>query len=113
MSLERAQGGLTARPLSRRRTSLMVRLALVVASVLILFSGWASGSNVATARVRRAQEIETREERLYRRLADKDGVLESQRRIYVQRLRGLEDQIRRKDQEITDLRNRLATTTLR
>jgi hypothetical protein len=79
--------------------------ALVVVS-LLAFLVWATvGRSVAADRVRRA-EVEAREGHLYRQLSDRDAVLESQRRIYIERIRKLEAQLRDKDREISALRIR-------
>lgn len=85
----------------RHRTAVV--LALVV--TLILLAGtraWMADGH------RRARESEAHQSHLYRQLADKDGVLESQRRIYMERVRRLEAQVREREQEVAVLRARLA-----
>jgi hypothetical protein len=73
---------------------------------LLLFLVWASVErSVAADRVRRA-EVEAREGHLYRQLSNRDAILESQRRIYLERIRRLELQLWAKDQEISALRAR-------
>lgn len=58
-------------------------------------------------RNRRAHEIAAREPGLYRQLADRDALLESQRRIYMERFRRLEAQIRDREHDVAALRARL------
>ncbi len=103
MSAEGGRGGLT--------TLVALALALMVASLPVLFIGGAGRPGFAADRLGRAQEIETRQAHLYRQLVESDAVLESQRQIYVERFRRLEAQIRRSDQEIAALRARLTTIT--
>lgn len=107
MSTERSRGEPMRPRRSTLRTLVALALGFMVASLLILFVWGAVGRGFAGDRLRRA-EIETREAGLYRQLADKDAILESQRRIYMERFRRLEAQIREKDQEIVALRVRLA-----
>jgi hypothetical protein len=76
-----------------------------VAAVLLVLLLWGIGRSFAADRVRRA-EVEAREVHLYQQLANREGVLESQRRIYIERFRKLEALIRQKDQEIATLRMR-------
>jgi uncharacterized protein HemX len=83
--------------------------ALGLASVLVFFVWGVGGLGFAGDRVRRAEETETREGHLYRQIADRDAVLESQRRIYMERFRKLETELRQKEQEITAMRARLST----
>lgn len=111
MGAESSRGGPPTRRPSRVRTLVTVGLAIMVASPLILFVGGAGGRGVAVDHLRRTQEIEAREEHLYQQLAERDAVLETQRRIYMERFRSLEAQIQQKDQEIAALRARLATIT--
>ena len=113
MSAESSPGGPPTRRPPRVRTVVTLGLAIMVASPLILFVGGAGGRGVAVDHLRRTQEIEAREVHLYRQLAERDAVLETQRRIYIERFRRLEAQIQQKDQEIAALRARLATITSR
>jgi hypothetical protein len=70
---------------------------------LLLFLVWASVErSVAADRVWRA-EVEAREGYLYRQVSNRDAILESQRRIYLERIRRLEAQLWGKDQEISAL----------
>ena len=79
--------------------------ALLVAG-LLLFLVWASiERSVAAEGVRRA-EVEARELHLYRQLSNRDAILESQRRVYLERIRRLEAQLWGKDQEISALRTK-------
>jgi hypothetical protein len=110
MNAERDRGGPT-RPATRRRTLVASGLALMVASLLVLFIEGARARTLAVDRHCRAQEIEAREVDLYRQLTNRDVVLESRRRIYIERLRKLETQIQQNDQQIFALRERLVTIT--
>jgi type II secretory pathway component PulM len=94
---------------TRRRALAAWGLALMTASLLFLFVEVMRARSFASQRHRRAQEIEARELELYRRLADGAAVLESQRRIYMERFRKLEARIQQNDEDITALRARLAT----
>jgi hypothetical protein len=76
-----------------------------VAAVVLVLLIWGIGRSWATNSVHRA-EVEAREVHLYQQLSNRDGVLESQRRIYIERIRKLEAQIRQKEQEISALRTR-------
>ena len=90
---------------STRRRLTVWTLAFTGASLLILLAWGVVGGNSAADRVRRS-EIEAREAHLYQRLANGEAVLESQRQIYIERLRRLEVLIFQKDEEINSLRNR-------
>ena len=59
----------------------------------------------------RTQATAARESSLYAQLANRDGVLESQRRIYMERFRRLEEQLRERDQDVAVLRSRLRPIT--
>ena len=83
--------------------------ALGLASVLVFFVWGVGGLGFASDRVRRAGETDTREGHLYRRIAERDAVLESQRRIYMERFRKLETELRQKEQELITMRARLST----
>jgi hypothetical protein len=83
----------------------------MLASLLVLFLEGARARSSAAERHRRAQQLEAREPALYRQLAERDAVLESQRRIYMERFRRLEAQIRLNDAEIATLRRRLTIGT--
>ncbi len=93
------------RPFWTRRTLMAWILAFAGASLLVVFVLGAVGRSFAADRVRRA-EIETREAHLSRRVANAEAVLESQRRIYMERFQRLEAQIRQKDEQIDALRTR-------
>jgi uncharacterized protein (UPF0335 family) len=75
-------------------------------ATLALVSG-ARALSVSADGHRRAQEDAAHQSYLYRQLTDRDAVLESQRRIYVERFRRLEAQVRERDQDIVVLRARL------
>jgi hypothetical protein len=91
-------------------TRAMVTLgrAVVVATVCILLIQGARAWGSANDRNRRAHEIAAREPSLYRQLADRDALLESQRRIYMERFRKLEAQIRDREHDVAALRARLS-----
>jgi hypothetical protein len=96
---------LPIRPSSTRRSLITWTLAFTGASLLILLAWGAVGGSFAADRVRRA-EIEAREGHLYQRLANGEAILESQRKIYMERFRRLEARIRQKEEEINVLRIR-------
>lgn len=108
----RCRGGLGRRDLpgDRRRRELTMRcrtaVGLAVMVTLTLLGG-ARAWSVAADGYRRVQESEARQSHLYRQLADKDAVLESQRRIYMERFRRLEAQVRDREQVLAVLRVRL------
>lgn len=79
----------------------------MVAIVCVLFVQRARARDVAADRQRRAQAIAARESYLYQQLADRDAVLESQRRIYMERFRRLQAQVREREQDVVVLRARL------
>jgi hypothetical protein len=83
----------------------------MVASVLVLLVAGVRARSFATDRQRRAQEIEAREVDVYRQLTNSEAVRESQRRIYIERVRKLEARIQEKEREIVALRARMVTMT--
>ena len=78
--------------------------------LLVVLGWWMGGRSVAADGVRRA-EAQVREEHLYRQLSNRDAILESQRRIYLGRIRRLEAALWRKDQELSALRTRAIRST--
>ena len=89
-----------------------VRVAWVVvvaAIVVVLSVEGARAWGFAADRQRRAQEIVARESSLYRQLANRDAVFESQRRLYIDRFRALEVRLRQREQDIAVLSERLMT----
>jgi len=90
------------------RANMTVGRVLIVATICVLLIQGARAWGSAADRNRRAHEIAAREPDLYRQLADKDGVLESQRRMYMERVRKLEAQVRDREQDLLALRARLA-----
>lgn len=86
----------------RGRTA--VGLTLTVTLTLL---GGARACGVAADGHRRAQESEAHQSNLYQQLADKDAVLEAQRRIYMERFRRLEGQVREREKDVAVLRARL------
>jgi uncharacterized protein YceH (UPF0502 family) len=83
-----------------------IAVGLALMGTLTLLGG-ARAVGVAADGHRRAQESEVRQSHLYRQLADRDAVLESQRRIYMERFRRLEAQVREREQDVAALRARL------
>jgi hypothetical protein len=89
----------------RRRA---ITVAFIAASVLILLLLLQDlrGARLAADRLKRIHELEAREAQLYEQLAQKDAQREVQRRIYVDRIRKGEAQLRENAVEITTLRAR-------
>jgi len=81
-------------------------IGLVCMAALTLVGG-ARALSVSADGHRRAGENAAHQSYLYRQLADKDAVLESQRRVYIDRFRRLEAQVREREQDIAVLRARL------
>ena len=90
------------------RASVIVGRVVVVATVCLLLLQGARAWGSAADRNRRAHEIAAREPDLYRQLADREAILESQRRIYMERFRKLEAQVRDREQDVAALRARLS-----
>lgn len=88
-----------------RRAALVI--ALTVMATLTL-AGGARAWTVAAQNHRRLQEGEARQSQLYQQIANREAVLESQRRMYIERVRRLEAQVRGREQDIAVLRARLA-----
>jgi len=86
------------------RRGAAVGLALMATLSLV---GGARAWSVAADGHRRSQESEAYQSYLNRQLADRDAVLESQRRIYMERFRRLEAEIRQREQDVAALRARL------
>jgi hypothetical protein len=89
------------------RAIMMLGRVVIMATVCVLLIQGARAWGSAADRNRHAHEIAAREPDLYRQLADRDAVLDSQRRIYMERLRKLEAQVRDREQDILTLRARL------
>jgi biopolymer transport protein ExbB/TolQ len=92
-----------------RRAVVTLALVVMVASVALLFVQGARAWGFTADRLRRAEEIMARESSLYRQLANQDEILESQRRIYMERFRRLEAQLQQRDEDVAVLRERLVT----
>lgn len=80
--------------------------AFVVASVLMIFVYELRGGRFTEDRLKRVHELEAREAQLYEQLAQKDAQRESQRRIYIDRIRKGEAQLLEHAREIMRLRGR-------
>ncbi len=74
--------------------------------ILILLLHDLQGAGFATDRLKRIHELEAREAQLYEQLAQKDAQRESQRSIYIDRIRRGEAQVREHALEIMALRGR-------
>jgi hypothetical protein len=97
--------------MSTRRPLVTLGFGFMMVCLLVLFLEGMRARGSASDGHRRAQEIEVREVDLYRQLRDTAAVLESQRKIYMERFRRLEAQIREKEQDIFILRARLMITS--
>jgi len=62
--------------------------------------------------LKRIRDLEAREMHLYEQLSQKDAQRESQRRIYIERIRKGETQLSERAQEIITLRARLAVNSM-
>lgn len=89
------------------RAIVIVGWVVVVATVCMLLIQGARAWGSAADQNRRAHEIAAREPDLYRQLAGRDAILESQRRIYMERFRKLEAQVRDRERDVAALRARL------
>jgi hypothetical protein len=78
----------------------------IAAGLLIILLLDLPGARLAADRLKRVHELETREARLYEQLAEKDAHREAQRKIYIDRIRKGEAQLREHAQEILALRGR-------
>lgn len=85
-----------------RRT---IIVALIAACGLILLHDL-QGSWIAEDRLKRIHELEALQAQLYERLAQQDAQRESQRSVYIERIRKGETQLRENAQEIMTLRPR-------
>jgi hypothetical protein len=88
-----------------RRAVVTLAVVVIVATVGVFL---VQGARAADGQ-RRAKESVARESYLYQQLANRDAVLESQRRIYMERFRGLEAQLRGREQDVAVLSERLVT----
>jgi flagellar motility protein MotE (MotC chaperone) len=93
----------------RRRTAVTLALVLMMAIVGVLVVQSARAWGFTTDRHRLAQEMVARETYFSRQLANQKAVLESQRRIYMERFRRLEAQLQQRDDDVAVLRERLST----
>jgi hypothetical protein len=93
----------------RRRALVTLAVVFILAGVGVLFTQAAWAWGLAADRHRRAQESVARESYLYQQLSSRDAVLESQRRIYMERFRRLEAQLRERERDLAALRGKLVT----
>lgn len=96
-----------------RRAVVALVVVVMVAAASVLFVQGARARSFTADRHRRAQEIAAREPHLHRQLANQHAVLESQRRVYVERLRRLETRLRQREDDVALLRARLVATSSR
>jgi hypothetical protein len=81
-------------------------VTFIAAGLLIILLHDVRGAGFATDRLKRIHELEAREAQLYEQLAQKDAQRESQRSMYIDRIRRGETQLREHAQEIMALRGR-------
>ena len=93
----------------RRRALVTLAVVLILASIGVLFARAAWAGRLAADRHRRAQESVARESYLYQQLSNRDAIVESQRRMYMERFRRLEAQLRERERDLAALRERLVT----
>jgi hypothetical protein len=84
-------------------------LGLTIMLVTLMLIGGGHAWSAWAQDQRRLQESEVRQSHLHRQIIDRDAVFESQRRIYMERFRRLEGQVRDREQDVVVLRARLAT----
>jgi hypothetical protein len=92
----------------QRRAVVTLAVVVIVAGVGVLFVQGTRAWAFTADRHRRAQEIVARESYLYRQLANQDAVLESQRRVYMERFRRLESLLRQREDDVALLRTMIA-----
>lgn len=95
-------GPTTLKGMRQRRSTLIVALIATILLVIVVHDVWRAG--FATDRLKRILELEGREAQLHEQLAQKDAQRESQRAIYVGRIRNVEAQLRDRAFEIGVLR---------
>jgi len=87
-------------------TGRTIVVTFIAAGLVILLLHDRQGAGFATDRLKRIHELEAREAQLYEQLAQKDAQRESQRSIYIDRIRRGEAQLREHALEIMALRGR-------
>jgi len=86
-------------------------IAVIAASLLLVFGYELRGGRFTADRLKRIQELEVREGQLYEQLARKDAQRESQRLIYIDRIRKGEAQLLERALEIMVLRGAAPPTS--
>ena len=86
-------------------------MALIAVSLVIVLVQDLRRVSLATDRLQRIHELESREARFYDLLAQRDAQRESQRQIYIGRIRNFEAQVRDHEIEIVALRAKFARST--
>jgi hypothetical protein len=107
--------GRVSLPVTRRRSGTMLSFRLIVGIIvaciatglLVFFVQRGFGADG----LKRIRELEAREMHLYEQLSQKDAQRESQRRIYIERIRKGETELSEHAQEIITLRARLAVNS--
>ena len=97
-------GGRRPRPL--RVESRAIIVTFIAASLLIILAHDLRDAGFATDRLKRIHELEARDAQFYEQLAQKDAQRESQRNIFIDRIRRVEAQLRGHSQELAVLRAR-------
>lgn len=87
-------------------------VAFMAVSVLLIFLYELQGGRFAADRLKRIHELEARETHLYQQLAQKDAQRESQRLIYIDRIRKGEAQLLEHALEIMALRGRSEASSM-
>ena len=90
----------------REHAIIVALVILVTASLPILFVMASGGSGLAADRLKRINELEARAAQHSEELAQKDAQRESQRAVYIERIRKGEAQVRAHLLEILALRAR-------
>ena len=87
-------------------------VAFVAVSVLMIFLHELRGGRFTADRLKRIHELEAREAQLYEQLAQKDAQRESQRRIYIDRIRKTEAQLLERALEVMMLRGQSEASSM-
>jgi hypothetical protein len=86
--------------------------AVIAASLLLFFVHEFRGGRFTADRLKRIHELEAREAQLYDQLAQKDAQRESQRQIYIDRIRKGEAQVLEHALEIMRLRGQAEASAM-
>jgi hypothetical protein len=94
----------------KRHTIIVALVILVTVSVPTILALTSGGGGLAADRLKRILELEARAALLSEQLAQKDSQRESQRAIYIERIRKGDAQVREQALEILALRRRSEVT---